>query len=291
MNKLLVYVLICVFSFTASAFAAEKTINVTGMYIAGASESLNSAKQHALEDAMRLATEQAGVLVSSYSKTQNMVLTNDEVTTVASKIIKVNKKKYSVNLRSDSEIEVKAYIEAIINTDNLNEDIVNLKKENKLLKKQNYDLKNISSQKEKLKNKIWLMYRDERRKKYIGNPNIPWRNKLNAFIIRMNKNIYSSDTGSLPNIARFYYKKTHPNVDKNIVMLSIFMGEYELMAGFEPQAYGSFKSAYNLIKKHNIKDLDADLYNDLKEYCIIMSAYIKEYYPDRYGKDVNFEFE
>jgi len=98
MNKLLVYVLICVFSFTASAFAAEKTINVTGMYIAGASESLNSAKQHALEDAMRLATEQAGVLVSSYSKTQNMVLTDDEVTTVASKIIKVNKKNYSVNL-------------------------------------------------------------------------------------------------------------------------------------------------------------------------------------------------
>ena len=92
MNKLLVYVLICVFSFTASAFAAEKTISVTGMYIAGASESLNSAKQHALEDAMRLATEHAGVLVSSYSKTQNMVLTDDEVTTVASKIIKVNKK-------------------------------------------------------------------------------------------------------------------------------------------------------------------------------------------------------
>ena len=70
-----------------------------------------------------------------------------------------------------------------------------------------------------------------------------------------------------------------------------FMGKYELMAGFEPQAYVSFKSAYNLIKKHNIKDLDANLYNDLKEYCIIMSAYIKEYYPNRYGEKVNFEFE
>ena len=44
---------------TAPALAAEKLINATGMYIAGASESLNDAKHNALNDAMRQATEQA----------------------------------------------------------------------------------------------------------------------------------------------------------------------------------------------------------------------------------------
>lgn len=78
--------------FISTAFAAEQSINATGIYIAGASESLNEAKQNALKDAMRQATEQAGVIVNSYSKIHNMELTDDEVTIVANRILKITKK-------------------------------------------------------------------------------------------------------------------------------------------------------------------------------------------------------
>ena len=106
MRKVFTLVFAFLFMFVTTAFAAEKTISATGMYIAGASESLNDAKQNALQDAMRQAAEQAGVLVSSYSKTHNMQLTDDEVTVVASKIIKVIDKKFDVELLSVLESDI-----------------------------------------------------------------------------------------------------------------------------------------------------------------------------------------
>lgn len=118
----------------AAPVSAEiKTISTTGTYTAGTSESIDTAKHKALQDAMRLATEQAGVLVSSYSKTNNMVLTEDEVTTVASKIVKVTREVYDVKLISDSNIQVTANIDAQIDTDSIQDDIRNLKQENQEL--------------------------------------------------------------------------------------------------------------------------------------------------------------
>ena len=64
-QKILISLLSFFIFFMSSAVASEQKINTTGIYIAGASESLNDAKKHALEDAMRQATEQAGVLVNS----------------------------------------------------------------------------------------------------------------------------------------------------------------------------------------------------------------------------------
>lgn len=117
-----------------SVNAAEQTMSATGEYVAGAVESLNDAKQHALEDAMRQVAERAGVLVTSYSKTHNLTLTEDEVTTVAAKIIRVTQKDFDVKLLSDSEIRVVVNIVAIVDTDNISADIERIRQENKQLK-------------------------------------------------------------------------------------------------------------------------------------------------------------
>lgn len=135
---------------TTPVLAAEKTISATGMYIAGASESLNDAKQNALNDAMRQAAEQAGVLVNSYSKTHNMELTDDEVTILATRIIKITNKNFDVKLISDSEIKVIAYIDVVVNTESINEDIIRLKNKNKELEWQ----KNQSQEKQRVLHEI-----------------------------------------------------------------------------------------------------------------------------------------
>lgn len=150
MRRLFMLIVTIIFIFTSLSYAAEKTINTTGMYIAGASESLNDAKQNAVKDAMRRAIEEAGVLVSSYSKTHNMELTEDEVTVVATKIVKIISKRFDVQLLSDSEIKVIAYVEAVINTDSINEDIIKLKEKNNILTAEN---SNLSAENEKLKTK------------------------------------------------------------------------------------------------------------------------------------------
>jgi len=63
----------------------------------------------------------------SYSKTKNLSLTNDEVTTVAAKIVKVLSASYDVSAVSDSEIKVVVNLTVQIDTDSINEDIFLLK--------------------------------------------------------------------------------------------------------------------------------------------------------------------
>ena len=159
---------------TMPVSAEVRNISATGTYTAGASESINTAKQKALQDAMRLATEQAGVLVSSYSKTNNMTLTADEVTTVASKIVKVTNEVYDVKLISDSSIQVTAKIDAQIDTDSIQADINRLKQENDNLKENVEQLKNENKEKEDVIHQI------EDLKKYISGKYSKGINPFNA---------------------------------------------------------------------------------------------------------------
>lgn len=81
------------------ACAETKVVEADGVYVVGDTpdESLSSAREHAKEQAMRRAAETAGIYIESYSKTANFVLTEDEVRTVASKVLDVQ----SVSYRSD----------------------------------------------------------------------------------------------------------------------------------------------------------------------------------------------
>ena len=140
--------------FTQEAFAAEHNISATGTYVAGSSETLDSAKQHAMEDAMRQAIEQVGVLVVSYSKTHNMILTDDEVMLISSKIVKIQNKKFDIMLLSDCEIRVMVYIDVVVDTKGIDDDVLKLKRDNQRLVQENSSLKELNDRKdEKIKTK------------------------------------------------------------------------------------------------------------------------------------------
>ena len=76
---------------SAACEAAVQTIEATGVYVMGDNDSPKIARDAARQEAMRVAVEKAGVYVESYSKTQNMQLTEDEVRTISGAVLKVTK--------------------------------------------------------------------------------------------------------------------------------------------------------------------------------------------------------
>ena len=148
------------------ASAAETMIQVTGRYIANTSESINDAKKHALEDAVRQATEKAGVLVISYSKTLNAVLTEDEVKTIASEVLSIRSQKYIINIVNDSGMEAIADVEVIVETKNIDDNIARILLKNKELKESNEKLESINIE---IQNELQYYRSIEEMEKYIKN--------------------------------------------------------------------------------------------------------------------------
>ena len=74
---------------TSTALAAPQTIEAEGVYTVGDNDSPKIARDAARQEAMRSATEQAGVYVESYTETQNLTLTKDEVRMVAGTVLRV----------------------------------------------------------------------------------------------------------------------------------------------------------------------------------------------------------
>ena len=73
----------------STALAAPQTIEAEGVYTVGDNDSPKIARDAARQEAMRSATEQAGVYVESYTETQNLTLTKDEVRMVAGTVLRV----------------------------------------------------------------------------------------------------------------------------------------------------------------------------------------------------------
>lgn len=279
---------------TVKVYATEQIINATGMYIAGASESLNDAKNRALEDAMRQATEQAGVLVNSYSKTHNMVLTDDEVTTVATKIVKINKKTFEVSLLSDSEIKVVANIEAIVNIDNISDDILALKEENQKLKEE----KNEISKKQNVLESLHIIAK-KIREKYKGDiftyaqpkkkiklyPDSHYSLGLENFYTDMKYGDYDEAVASI-GIASSHYKK-QKNVDKarRYYYLDKTICEFQLKRIEAYLAKNDYLIAMiecvyfvDAIEKNNYRNqIDPKLYETFCNYFILLKDYFDIY--------------
>lgn len=131
----------------AVAGAAPQVIHATGVYIMGDNDSPKIAKDAARQEAMRSAVEQAGVYVESYSRTQNMELTEDDVRMISGAVIKVTKEhatpeltgnvlKYTVNLTAEVDpdtIDLKAMMQK-------RQEMERLQKERDELKRQNEEL-------------------------------------------------------------------------------------------------------------------------------------------------------
>lgn len=127
--------------------AAPQEITASGVYIMGENDSPKIAKDAARQEAMRAATEKAGVYVESYSKTQNMELSADDVRVISGAVLKVLREqavpelsagvwKYTVTLTCEVDtdnIDLKTMLE------NRNK-LEKLQQERDALKKQNEEL-------------------------------------------------------------------------------------------------------------------------------------------------------
>ncbi len=298
MRKLGIFILFMLLLFSMPAFAAEKEISTKGMYIAGASESLNDAKQNALQDAMRQAAEQAGVLVSSFSKTHNMILTDDEVTVVATKIIQVKNKKFEVELLSDSEIKVVAYVDVLVNTDNINEDITALKnKSDKLEKEKNKLQSDLQTQKNSIVN-IENLTREIREKYNINESyvqekelftNSSWLDFFSNFFIAMDNHDYSGAcTYSYGAIVKFrQYRISTGDTPLQQIKNGLMDDELLIICTTLVEAYIADKSYQaalgyaNFIKKQleGRDNLDEENVNKLNRYIKSLEDYFFVYKP------------
>lgn len=127
--------------------AAPQVITASGVYIMGENDSPKVAKDAARQEAMRVATEKAGVYVESYSKTQNLKLSEDEVRTISGTVLKVTDEKDQPSLTGDVW-KYTVTITAEVDTDHLDlqammqrkDEIEKLQKERDALKKQNEEL-------------------------------------------------------------------------------------------------------------------------------------------------------
>ena len=79
MNKLKILCVVALFLYSAVAYAAPQNIEAYGEYMMSTADTLDSAKEQAMKEAMRSAVEKAGVYVESYSKVKDMALTDDAV--------------------------------------------------------------------------------------------------------------------------------------------------------------------------------------------------------------------
>lgn len=101
--------------------AAEQLIEASGEYVMDMrlDETPASATARAREEAKRAAVEKAGVYIVSYSKTIDLELVEDEVQTVASRLLKIQSEEPKVETLNDRLIKFTVTIKALV--DGLNE--------------------------------------------------------------------------------------------------------------------------------------------------------------------------
>lgn len=101
--------------------AQEYTIEATGIYMMGdgPDENVNTAKERARTEALRQASEQAGVYVESYSKSQNLSLLCDEIDVVSAQVCKVKRTTIEPQI-VNNHIQWKCSITAVVDTSNIN---------------------------------------------------------------------------------------------------------------------------------------------------------------------------
>jgi len=129
------------------AGAAPQIIEADGVYTMGDNDSPKIARDAARQEAMRAATEQAGVYVESYTETRSLTLTKDEVRMVAGTVLRVLQEQATPELIGDMwryrvhlvcEVDT-ARVDLAALASNKSE-IVRLQQERDALKRQNDDL-------------------------------------------------------------------------------------------------------------------------------------------------------
>ena len=121
MKKLLAALFAAGIIFTSSTSYAEvKTYEGTDEYIMSEFETIDIAKQRALQKAERAAQEKAGVFIESTTEVNKLIVTKDEITTMTGGILKVVDVQYQLTpLEDGKSIIVRATVKADIDTDDI----------------------------------------------------------------------------------------------------------------------------------------------------------------------------
>ena len=149
MKKVLVAIamLACWLVGAGVAGAVPRTIHAVGVYVMGDNDSPKIARDAARQEAMRSAVEKAGVYVESYSRTQNMELTEDDVRVISGAVLKVTDEKATPELL-DNVLKYTVELTATVDTENIDfyarmqnrTELERLQQERDELKRQNEEL-------------------------------------------------------------------------------------------------------------------------------------------------------
>ena len=138
------------FPVVSIAHAEIKTYTGIGEYVMSDFETPDIAKQRAKQYAERNAQEQAGVYVNSYTKVENLQITEDEIITMTNGILSVTDVKYDiVPLVDYGGIVYRATIQANIDTSKVDEWIAKGANERSELVEKNRELQKAIDEQEK----------------------------------------------------------------------------------------------------------------------------------------------
>lgn len=100
----------------STSFAAEKLIEASGEYVMDTrlDETFASGTARAREEAKRNAVEKAGTYLRSYSKTIDLELVEDEVETVASRLLKIQNESSNVEPAGENLLKFVVKIKALV---------------------------------------------------------------------------------------------------------------------------------------------------------------------------------
>ena len=161
---------------SSTAAAEVRTYEGSDEYVMSEFETMDIAKQRAKQKAERIAQEQAGVYISTYSETKNFELVQDEIISIACGILSVVDVKYNVTPLDDANgFLIRATVKANIETNDVNKyleksaqeksTIVNQNKDlQKAIKEQDATITKLKAQIDKLKKEGKLSGKREREK-------------------------------------------------------------------------------------------------------------------------------
>lgn len=110
-----ILLLVLLLTVSGTVSAQPQLITATGEYTMGEGETPAAAKERARLEAMRSATEQAGIYLESSSVVKDMQLTQDEVHTMAGSVLQVQSASYTKKLAADNDsITFTAQITALV---------------------------------------------------------------------------------------------------------------------------------------------------------------------------------
>ena len=137
--RVVVLALLINITFSFSCIASPQFIEAVGIYTAGddPNTTITDAKERAREIALKSALDKAGIYIESYSKTENLALTRDEIRIITGEIVQTQKVSYRLDTVQGNILRCIATVEVVIETDGLDDILSKDKEELRALSERN----------------------------------------------------------------------------------------------------------------------------------------------------------